>query len=569
METLFQWWLLAPEITVAATGILALALDLLLPERLKPSLRRIPSLGLLLAAGLSIWLACNAGGEGDHAGAPGFAKTFQTSGGINTFFILAALAAVWLGGRFFKRNGLPVAEFHFLIPVVAAALMLLQGSRHFILFFTALEASTTGLCVLAAYNRRSGTSLEAGLKYLLAAGISGSLLLLGIVLLHGVAGNPVLNALDGTPAQDALYFDVLQTFVAAHPTHPLVLVGAALVTAGVAFKIGLAPFQQWVPDVYQGAPSPVTAFFATASKLAGILALHLLLSGPFSALVRINDGKPGPLLVLLGIMIALTFAFSTLTALGQSNTKRLMGLSGLSHAAFLALVVLVLATHPTQHIWNCAMVSLCLYAFAYLAASTTIFAVMGEVATAGGETGLAAILKTDMAEDADAGQRTTDFQLLRERQPFLCGALCTGLASLAGIPPTAGFFAKLLVLGTSIGCGIAIGPGTPAATFFWALSGVALLAACGGVYYYFAWMREAFQRHWIPEERRERFAASPLNPSVGTRLALIALSVAILLLGLLPAFLCASSAPPDFPKNAPRSSSHAHPLPTDPAPPPA
>src|SRR5581483_4393909 len=146
--------------------------------------------------------------------------------------------------------------------------------------FVALETLTIGLYILVSYFRTSALSLEAGLKYLVMGALSSGLLLFGIALLYGVAGNPALPGHSATPLQ---YAD-LGRFLAANPHQFLAGVGIVLVLAGVAFKIGAFPFQIWIPDVYQGAPTPVTAFLAVASKAAGFAVL-LGLCGPHGPFV--------------------------------------------------------------------------------------------------------------------------------------------------------------------------------------------------------------------------------------------------------------------------------------------
>src|SRR5471030_3475004 len=134
--------------------------------------------------------------------------------------------------------------------------MLLVQSNHFVMLFVALETMTVGLYILVSYYRSNARTLEAGLKYLILGALSSALLLFGIALLYGVAGNPLLPG----HSADAMRYSELARFLAANPHNFLASAGIVLVLAGVAFKIGAVPFQIWIPDVYQGAPTPVTAF---------------------------------------------------------------------------------------------------------------------------------------------------------------------------------------------------------------------------------------------------------------------------------------------------------------------
>ncbi|MDR3229140.1 MAG: hypothetical protein LBT53_06995 [Puniceicoccales bacterium] len=553
---LFQWWALAPEIAVAALALLVLVLETTLPSRLRRHIAAVAPAGLaalivalapalLDAAATAVSTATNTAVPAAAAPRLLFSGMLAQMGGLFTatgpstalarlFFLVAAFLTLLLAPRFLRRRGLPETEFAHLTLFATAALMLLAQCNHFVSFYVALEAATIGLCVLAGYNRNSGATLEAGVKYLVTAGMSGALLLFGVALLCGAAGNPVLNdAAAAAGGFDALDFGNLKTFVAAHSGHPLVLAGAALVVCGVAFKIGVFPFQLWVPDVYQGAPTPAAAFFATASKGAGVLALLLLASGPFAPLVSGTADIPatvtatattadavsaatGPLFALLSLMTGATLIFANLSALGQANTKRLMGLSGLSHAGFMLLAVLAVLCGGGVF----AVSALLFYMAAYLAGAFTLFGVIAEMPD--GARGGA---------DADSAQTTADFQLLAERSPFLAWMLGVGAASLAGIPPTLGFAAKFLVLLAAFHAGL------------WWLAALALLCAGAGVYYYLAWVREAFQRVWLPHERHEELSA-PTHVPLAPRLVLFALAAVLLAGGVAPCLTDFVAAPP-------------------------
>lgn len=521
MDTLAQsiapasdWFALLPEIGVGALALLVLVLELVLPGRFRHFIVNATLAGLAaIAAGASAPLFRGAAGEGAGSrelfgGLVAQTGLFDTGGaGLATslarmFFPAAAFFTVWLGARYLRRRALPVTEFLHIVLVVTGALMLLVQSNHFLLLFVALETVAVGFYILAGYNRESGASLEAGVKYLVTGGVSSAFLLFGIVLLYGVAGNPAFAPAGA--GGDMLGFAAVRGFIAAHPSNPLAIAGVALVVGGVAFKIGAFPFQIWVPDVYQGAPTPVAAFLAVASKAAGVMTLLILFDNPFSALVATREGGAGPLHALLSVMIGATLIFANLTALGQTNVKRLMGLSGLSHAGFLMLAVLA-AQH--QDARALALPALAAYLAAYMAGAFATFGVVNEMsanATAEG--------------DADVRQDIDDYQRLMHRSPLLAGVLGCSLSSLAGIPPTAGFVAKFLVIAAALKAGL------------WVLTAIAILSVGAGVYYYFAWMREAFQRVWLAEERlRELFA--PVHVPVGSRLVLLGLTAVILVGG--------------------------------------
>ena len=222
-----------------------------------------------------------------------------------------------------------------------------------------------------------------------------------------------------------------------------------LVLSGVAFKIGAVPFQIWIPDVYQGAPTPVTAFLAVASKAAGFAAL-LIFAQVFEAYREI-------VIPLLSVLAAATIIFGNLGALTQHNVKRLMGLSGISHAGYLLLGVVAAYSIPQ------AIDAIYFYLVVYLCASFAVFGVM-----------------THLAGKNDADQELDHYANLAKEHPFLGAVLAIGLGSLAGIPPLAGFIGKLLIFVAAYKAGL-----------YWLLA-VAITGVVLSIYYYFSWIKAAY-----------------------------------------------------------------------------
>ncbi|MDB6167171.1 MAG: proton-translocating NADH-quinone oxidoreductase, chain, partial [Verrucomicrobia bacterium] len=368
---------------------------------------------------------------------------------MRVFFLLSAALVCLLGTVTLARQPEPRTEFYHIVLVVTAAMMLLAQSNHFVMLFVALETVTVGFYILVSYFRSSALSLEAGLKYLVMGALSSSILLFGIALLYGVAGNPMLPG----HSRSAMNFDALAGFLAANPHDFLAGVGIVLVLAGVAFKIGAFPFQVWIPDVYQGAPTPVTAFLAVASKAAGFVVL-LVLVRTFAAYAWLT-------LPILTLMAAATLLFGNIAALTQHNVKRLIGLSGVSHAGFLLMGVVAAAATPLGY------GAIYFYLFAYLLASFAVFGVMAHV---GGQ------------DDAD--QELAHYAGLAKERPFLALVLAIGLGSLAGIPPLAGFMGKLFIFIAAFQTG------------HYGLLLVAVASVVISIYYYFGWIRAAFFQTW-------------------------------------------------------------------------
>jgi NADH-quinone oxidoreductase subunit N len=301
-----------------------------------------------------------------------------------------------------------------------------------------------------------------------------------------VAGNPTLSA----HTAQAMNYAELSRFLAANPHNFVASVGIVLVLAGVGFKIGAFPFQIWIPDVYQGAPTPVTAFLAVASKAAGFAVL-LGLCGANGAFAS-YDWLVEP---VLEVMATATIIFGNIAALTQHNVKRLIGLSGVSHAGFLIFGVVAARGSPM------ATGAVYFYLFSYLIGSFAVFGVMAH-----------------MAGVDDSDQELDHYAGLAKESPFLAAVLAVGLGSLAGIPPLAGFMGKLFVF-------IAV---------FQAGHGTSLLIAVVGVvlsiYYYFGWIKAAYFETWTPpaDSAPKRPARTPVSFVTGVALGTLALGSVVL-----------------------------------------
>jgi len=314
--------------------------------------------------------------------------------------------------------------------------------------------------------------------------LSSSLMLFGIVLLYGVAGNPALPA----HTAQSMHYGQLAAFLAANPHNFLASIGIVLVLAGVAFKIGAFPFQIWVPDVYQGAPTPVTAFLAVSSKAVGFTALLALAGTVFASYAWL-------VAPVLTFFAATTLLFGNFAALTQHNVKRLIGLSGVSHAGFLLLGVAAVSRAPM------AVGAIYFYLFAYLLASFAVFGVMAHVAGAN-----------------DADQELDHYAGLAKDRPFLALVLALGLGSLAGIPPLVGFMGKLFIFIAAFQAGL------------YGLLAIAVIGVVVSIYYYFGWIKAAFFETW------GKSADTPAHPErttvdFVTGFALSALALAVVVLG--------------------------------------
>lgn len=437
-----DWGAICPEICLVVGGLVLLVMDFCLP-RYRDRVAGVFSMVVFMVALVMLafeWAVPSFmvfGGMIEHSGIGWM---------MRMFFVISGLMVVYLGDIYLKRMELARVEFFHLLLIVTAGMMVLVQARHFLMFFVALETVTVGLFVMVSYCRSSSLSLEGGLKYLVMGGLSSALLLFGIMLLYGAAGNVYLGGSSG----GGLDFESLRYFINVNTHNSLVVGGVVLVVSGVLFKIGAVPFQIWIPDVYQGAPTPVTAFLAVSSKAAGVFVLVNLVSGPFASMA-------GLLIPLLSVVAMVTILFGNITALPQRNVKRLMGLSGVSHGGFLLMGVVAFMRVE----W--ALGAIMFYLFTYMLGTFAVFSVMSHREVGGGE--------SDELEG---------YEGFGKKNPLLGMGLVVGLGSLAGIPPLAGFIGKLFIFIVAFQAKLYL------------LIAVGVVGVVISIYYYFGWIRDAF-----------------------------------------------------------------------------
>ena len=477
-----------PEIILGVSALLALVFDVVCKNCTTKRAGRSCISASLLA--LFICLVGGAFPQPEFAGLTLFVSFFKTPI-WSAVFVACAFFAITLSGVVRSResnSGISAPATTHLILIATAAASLLTKATNFVAFFVLLETLTVSLYALVGSNRNSPYSLEAGVKYLIAGGVSGGLMLFGIVLLYGGA------AMSGIGANlvDPLGYGTIVAFLSQNPDNLIGIVGAGLVLAGVMFKLGVFPMQFWIPDVYQGAPSHVTFFLATLSKAVGFF-LMLFMLGIFSGIWT-------TLLPVLLVCTLISMVYANVTALGQRNVKRLLGLSGVSHAGYLMLGLLgawsVAASGNGEMTGLCVMLVIA-YLFVYILTVYPIFAVM-----------------VRMPQSDDALQNFDDYEGLSKNNPLLAGTLSFGLASLAGIPPAVGFIAKLGILFVLFQAG------------FYGSIAVMLGCVVISIYYYFGWFRAAF---WADESGK---AKAYLPVCACSRAVMIAFSALMILASL-------------------------------------
>jgi NADH-quinone oxidoreductase subunit N len=345
---------------------------------------------------------------------------------LKVFSLLCTILVFIYGRPYLNDRKLLVGEFYTLMIFAVIGVMLLVSAGNLIMIYLGLELLTLSSYALVALNRDSKLSSEAAIKYFVLGALSSGMLLYGMSMVYGATGTLDLVQLHAAIPQSAM-------------PHLLVF-GLIFMIIGVAFKLGAAPFHMWIPDVYQGAPTPVTAFVGSASKLAAFgMAFRLLATG-------MSDLSQHWQLMLAALAV-LSLAIGNVVAIVQTNIKRLLAYSTISHMGYLLLGLV----NAGPEGYSAAM----FYAVSYALMSTAAFGVILALSRAGFE-----------CEEID------DFKGLNQRAPWMAFLMMLCMFSLAGVPPMFGFFAKLLVLQAAIHAGM-----------MW-LAIVGAVFAIIGLYYY-------------------------------------------------------------------------------------
>lgn len=386
----------APELVLSAGGLVLLVVGSGL-KKSRPYLLSTLAALVLVAAGV---VAILAGGKSVLA--------FDSSvalDGFSAFFkvLLAgiALVAVLASSQFLDSERAPATEYLGLLMFGTAGMMLMTSASDLLLIFLALETFSLALYVLAAFRRGRLESQEGALKYFLTGSFSSAFFLYGIALIYGGVGTTRLTRIAERIQEGEIF------------SSPLLWAGLALVLVGLAFKVAAVPFHMWTPDAYQGSPAPVSGFMAAGSKIAGFAALLRVLTSGFGELAV--DWQP-----VIAAMAIASMIVGAVVAVVQSNVKRMLAYSSIAHTGFLLTGV---AAANARGVSGTAFY-LAVYTFVILGA----FAVVYVVGTPGEErVGL------------------QDYRGLWSSRPFLAVVLTLFLVSLAGIPPSAGFWAKVEV----------------------------------------------------------------------------------------------------------------------------
>jgi NADH-quinone oxidoreductase subunit N len=464
--------LMTLEVCVMALGVVLMLADFWMPPERKKFLAyaAIAALGGLLLISFSGNGICSSFGTAFNGSfiEDSLALFFKQ------FFLIAAILILFLSAEF-SDHLVGISEYYSLILFALAGMLFAASSNDFVMLFVSIELITITFYVLVSFQRGKLVSLEAGVKYLILGALSSAFLVFGIALIWGTTGKLNFNDLAQVSGQ---FLD-----------NKIFLFGVLFVLVGLGFKIAVFPFQIWVPDVYQGSPTPTTAFLAVGSKAAGFV---LLLRVLFVAVPDVTKHWANLLIVISGV----TILYGNLCAIPQRNLKRLLGYSSIAHAGYLLLGVAALSASG-----NAALLYyLAGYLFTVIAAFTVIALVMRHLEN----------------EDVSA------LAGLNQRSPLLAATMTLAMVSLAGIPPLAGFFGKFLLLKAVIQAAQTTGNHGYYCLAFTALAGVII-----SLYYYFGVVRAIY---WSKDAQD----LSPIPLSAPTKFSIWVCLAGIFWIGIFP-----------------------------------
>lgn len=462
---------LAPVMIVALTAIVVMILVAI--KRNHNLIATASVVGLNLAA--AYILIAMFGGSFVPANVMGMFMVDPFSMLYQLVIIVAALACCTLSHAYIESYQDNREELYILMLCSVAGAMLMVSSSHYASFFISLELMSIPIYGLLAYTHQRSQSLEAGIKYLVLSATASAMLLMGMAYIYAYTGS-------------LSFYDNVQALMQALQ-QPMVILGLGLIIFAVAFKLSLAPFHKWTPDVYAGAPAPIATFLATVAKVAtiGLFVRYLLTSG--AILVE-------SIVTIITIIAVLSILVGNFLAVRQVNLKRILGYSSIAHFGYL-LIGLVSMTFAS-------LGSVSVYVITYVL--TTIGA-FGAVA-----------LMSSPYNNVDEAQSLADYRGLFWRRPVLTATLTVMMLSLAGIPLTAGFIGKFLIVMAAV------------TTHHWFLAAMIVVGSGIGLYYY---LRVMVVMYMTPPDTPRIDADKHWGQKVGG-LMVLAAALAVLFIGVYP-----------------------------------
>ncbi len=457
-----------PETIVFGMGMVVILFDLFGRGR---SVRNLAYLALLslLVAGYAEYTLLGQGLEGFQGtiAADEFSIVFEL------IFIAVSAFTILISIRYLEDQGLPFGEFYALLLFATGGMMLMASGRDLLIIFIGLEILSICSYILCGLNQRDLRSNEAALKYFLLGAFSTGFFLYGVMLLYGATGSIHLDEIKLALARQEVYQNHFIWF------------GLGFLLVGFGFKIALVPFHMWTPDVYEGAPTAVTAFLSTGPKAAGFAAMMRVLIDALGA----TQAQWGP---VLWVLAALTMTLGNVLALQQDNIKRMLAYSSIAHAGYILVAIVVGGTD--------ALGAVVFYALAYTLMNTGAFAIL--------------ILASSKGRERVTFADYTGFGHL---EPGLGLAMFVFMLSLAGIPLTAGFAGKFQIFKSAVDQG-----------FIW-LTVIGVLNSAISIFYYLRMVVVMYMQPATPGSISE-----PATPSVPLYAAIALAMIGVIYLGIFP-----------------------------------
>lgn len=422
---------LTPEIAIAALALILLAIGLLIPPGARKGMMPLTVFSILGVLGYTLYDFYH-GPQATFLGGMYYHDQFAVY--FKVLFLVAALLVVLSSGGYIQKLDDHRGEFYSLILTATLGMMIMAGAGELITMYVGLELMTISFYILVAYLADDPRSSEAGIKYLVLGATSSAVLLYGISLIYGLTGSTQL-----TEVASALSRNLT----------PASFLATVFLLAGLGFKISLVPFHMWAPDIYEGAPTPVTAFLAVASKAAA-----------FAALIRIyllmmnSQSFSGTGLTLLIVLAAMTMIIGNLIAIPQTNIKRLLAYSSIAQAGYLMVGIIAESVAGVKGVLFYAMIY--------------VFANMGAFAVA------------TFVSEKQGSDKIEDYAGLARRSPLAAVVMTTSLLSLAGIPPLAGFVGKFYLFSAVMSRG------------YTAIAYIGFVMSMVSVYYYLSVVKVMF-----------------------------------------------------------------------------
>jgi NADH-quinone oxidoreductase subunit N len=455
-----------PLIFLSAWACVLLLVDLFISKERKGITALLSALGLAITLGLTLaQIGEGLTGFNDMVVIDGFAVF------VNALLLVSGLLGVALAYGYVKRMGLERGEYYILLLFSVTGMMLMAQAADVIVVFLALELLSIPLYVLAAFARPRAESEEAGLKYFLLGAFATGFVVYGTALVFGATGTTNL-------------ITVVERAAPGAENLLLLSIGAALILVGFGFKVAAVPFHMWTPDVYQGAPSAVTAFMSSSAKIAGFAALLRVFATAFPSIAADMTG-------ILWALAALTMILGNVIAISQSNIKRLLAYSSIAHAGYI-LMAFVPYGNP-----DVAPVSIAAGLFYLVAYAVTNFGAWGVVIA--------------LEKSEGRGLEINDYAGLARKHPALAAAMTVFMLSLIGLPPTLGLVGKVYLFRAVIDGG------------FYGLAIIGVLTSLVSAYYYLRVVVVMYMRDGEPQTEREPFLDLT---TIATAIVTVAVSLA-------------------------------------------